>query len=275
MKKKKIIRNLALILGICLCAYPLVASIIEQQNQSRAVSTYENEVKDCDDKTLEQMIKDAEEYNDKLYQSKSSIVSTLREGILSSENYNKLLNVSGSGVMGTIEIPKINVNLPIYHGTGEDVLSVGVGHLEGSSLPVGGFNTHCVLTGHRGLPNSKLFTRLDELEKGDLFYIRTGDRIADYLVSEIQVIRPEDVGGLSVQTEKDMVSLITCTPYGVNSHRLVVTGERTEYEKMEHLSIEPQMASMRELLFAILPFVMIGAVAIKLNKERRERNRAK
>lgn len=273
--KKKRIRNLVLILGICLCAYPLVASLVEQRNQSRAVSTYKNEVKDYDEETLRRMIKHAEEYNDKLYQSKSSIVYTLQDDVLSSGNYNKLLNISESGVMGTIEIPKININLPIYHGTGEDVLSVGVGHLEGSSLPVGGENTHCVLTGHRGLPNSKLFTRLDELKKDDLFYVRTGGQIMAYIVSKIQVIRPEDVGELSVQPEKDMVSLITCTPYGVNSHRLVVTGERIEYEKLKHMQIEPQMASVREILFAILPFVLLGVVAIKLIKERRECNRAK
>ncbi len=275
MKKNKIIRRFALLTGICLCAYPLVAGMIEQKNQSNAVSTYQSRASECREEELTQMLKEAEEYNDMLYQSKSLIISDLKEGILSSGHYQELLNLSGNGIMGTLDIPKINVNLPIYHGTGEDILSIGAGHLEGTSFPVGGVNTHSVLTGHRGLPNSKLFTRLDELEKGDLFYIRTGDRIAAYVVNQIQVIEPGEVDSLSIQPEKDLVSLITCTPYGVNSHRLVITGERTSYEEMEYLSIRPQLASSREILFIALPFLMVGAVAAKYIKERRERNRAK
>lgn len=275
MGKYNIIRKFALLLGICLCTYPLAAGIIEQRNQSDAVSAYQGKAAECREEELTQMLKDAEAYNDMLYQSKSSLVSDLEEGILDSTNYQRLLDLSGNGIMGTLEIPKINVNLPIYHGTGEDILSIGAGHLEGSSLPVGGANTHCVLTGHRGLPSSKLFTRLDELEKGDLFYIGTGDRVTAYVVNQIHVIKPEEIDSLAIQSEKDLVSLITCTPYGVNSHRLVVTGERTSYEEMEYLSVRPQPASGRETLFTALPFVMVGTVAAKYIKERRERNCAK
>ena len=273
MTKRRIIRSLALVSGICLCAYPLVASLMGQRSQSKVISTYKNKVESCDEGMVKQILEAAEEYNEALYRTQGSIVSSWSGGSLDLDNYEQLLNISGSGVMGSVEIPKISVHLPIYHGTGEDVLSVGVGHLEGSSLPVGGNNTHCILTGHRGLPNSKLFTRLDELKTGDLFYIEVGNQILAYKVSEIQVIKPEDTSGLSIRLDRDLVSLVTCTPYGVNSHRLVVTGERTQYRETGHLQIKPQLASGREILFAILPFGMVGVCVVKIVKERRGRVR--
>lgn len=274
MKIRNIVRIFVLIAGIGLCAYPLVASLIEKSDQSKVVATYENKMQVYEKEHLAQMLKRAEEYNECLHDAQNTMVSNEKNGILNSENYLKLLSFSGTSVMGVIEIPEIDVNLPIYHGTEEDVLSVGVGHLEGTSLPVGGANTHCVLTGHRGLPNAKLFTRLDELEYKDLFYIKVGEKISAYSVCEIQVINPEDVSGLAIKGGKDLVSLLTCTPYGINSHRLVVTGERIEYKQIEHDSIEPQVASKREIIFALLPFIMIGVVATKFTKERRERKYA-
>ena len=272
---KRIIRVIAMLLGICLCAYPLMASLLEQKSQGKVLSTYEDEVKKYDEDGLEQFIQKAKEYNKELYELGNFGVSGTRDSVLNNEGYNKNLNYSGNGVMGKIEIPEINVCLPIYHGTGEDVLSVGVGHLEGTSLPVGGENTHCVLTGHRGLPNSKLFTRLDELEKEDLFFIEVGQQVMAYRITEIEVIAPDNVRGLSVEPQKDKVSLVTCTPYGVNSHRLVVTGERTEYQEEVYLQIEPKIASEREIIFAALPFGMIGIVVAKMIIERRKRKREK
>ena len=167
---------------------------------------------------------------------------------LSDESYQELLNLSENGIMGTLQIPKINVNLPIYHGTDEEVLKNGIGHLQGSGLPVGGANTHCVLTGHRGLPNSKLFTRLDELENGDLFFIDVCGTKMAYQVKNLQIIKPEEVDCLNIEAEKDLVSLVTCTPYGINTHRLVVTGERISYQKGEEKKIKGKMMSVRELL---------------------------
>lgn len=272
---KRIIRKLAILLGICLCTYPLVANLLEQRSQGNVISTYEDEVKKYDEDRLEQFIQEAEEYNKELYEVDNIGISGAPASDLSSDNYNEILNFSGNSVMGKIDIPQIKVHLPIYHGTGEDVLSAGIGHLEGTSFPVGGENTHCVLTGHRGLPNSKLFTRLDELEKEDLFFLEVGQRIMAYRIIEIQVIEPDDVKSLTIEPQKDKVSLITCTPYGVNSHRLVVTGERTEYKESIQMQIKPEIASKREILFVALPFIMVGAVAVKIIKERRKGKREK
>ena len=183
--------------------------------------------------------------------------------------------------MGTLQIPKINVNLPIYHGTDEEVLKNGIGHLQGSSLPVGGENTHCVLTGHRGLPNSKLFTRLDELENGDLFFIDVCGTKMAYQVKNLQIIKPEEVDCLNIEAEKDLVSLVTCTPYGINTHRLVVTGERISYQKGEEKKIKGKMMSFRELLFAAMPVVFICYAIVNLlrygggKKEREKKQRRK
>ena len=174
--------------------------------------------------------------------------------------------------MGSIEIPSININLPIYHGTSDEVLSAGVGHLNESSLPVGGINTRSVLTGHRGLPNSKLFTRLDELEIGDLFFIRVLNETLAYKVSDIEVIEPEDVSGLEIEAGKDLVSLITCTPYGLNTHRLVVTGERTEYEPAIYENIESKNMSIREYVFLAIPFVFLTIVAVRRGKSARKKD---
>lgn len=275
MRFKNTIRKIAVTAGICLCLYPVLSSFLEREHLKNVVSTYESSVEKIKEEETEQMLHDAEEYNDILYQKAGSIASKPREVRLHEKRYENLLNFSGTGIMGTIEIPKISVNLPIYHGTTEEVLSIGIGHLEGSSLPVGGKNTHSILTGHRGLPNSKLFTRLDELGKGDLFYIRVGNKTLAYQVNEIKVIKPEAAEELSIKTEKDMVSLITCTPYGINSHRLVVTGERTQYKDAEYLAIEPRAASIREIGFLVLPCIMAGAVTAKYIKEGKERECAK
>lgn len=166
--------------------------------------------------------------------------------------------------MARIEIPKINVDLPIYHGVSESVLSKGVGHLRSGSLPVGGESTHAALSGHRGLPSSKLFTRLDELEKGDLFYIDVLGRTLAYRICDIQTTDPQDTDLLEIQEGRDLVTLITCTPYGINTKRLLITGERAAYEKQEKESIQGSMMSIRELIFTAAPFVI---VTLLLGKE--------
>lgn len=264
--KRKIFSLIIFVVGFILCSYPLVASLIEQRYLSDTVATYEKDINNSDDGTLEEERLKAEEYNDMLFQSSGILVSGINdgEGILSEESYNSILNISNTGVMGSIEIPKINVNLPIYHGTSDDTLNSGVGHLEKSSLPIGGENTRTVLTGHRGLPNSKLFTRLDELELGDLFFIRVLNETLAYQVCDIEVIVPEEVDKLSIREGEDLVTLVTCTPYGINTHRLLVTGERIAYEKATYESIESEPMSVRELFFTVIPFVLllIGIVTI-------------
>lgn len=265
--KKKRIRTILFIAGLLLCAYPLVASVMDQNYQQNVIKTYQDEMNQATDAKVQEAKKEAIRYNEMLWQANGIIVGNMEQGILGEESYQEQLNLSGTGMMGTISIPKINVNLPIYHGVEEEVLVNGVGHLPESSLPVGGENTHCILTGHRGLPNAKLFTRLDEMETGDLFFLTVcGEKLA-YQVSEIDIIHPEDVEGLGIQAEKDLVSLITCTPYGLNTKRLVVTGERIPYTEKQEQEIVPGSMSFRELVFTVLPFLYlaigIGSVIAK------------
>lgn len=262
-KTRNILSVAVFLFGFLLSAYPLISGLVERQYQKNAVATYRKEAAAVEKTDTEQVLSDARQYNSLLYQTENMVVEEVSGTILGEESYQKQLNVTGTGVMGSIDIPKINVSLPIYHGTGEDVLSSGAGHLEGSSLPVGGKNTRTILTGHRGLPNSKLFTRLDELEEGDLFYLNVLDETLAYRVNDIRVIDPEDTDSLKIEPEKDLATLITCTPYGINTRRLVVTGERVEYVKAEHDAIKGERMSLRELVFALIPFAFLAAAGLR------------
>ena len=261
MLKKWGVRIIA-IFGILLLAYPLVGNFVQQRYQNDAVATYQKEIDQKDKAELESEYDDAVEYNDMLYQTNGAIVDNMDLGILSDEHYESLLNQS-NGIMGSIVIPKINVSLPIYHGTSDEVLSTGIGHWQGTSLPVGGENTRSVLTGHRGLPGSKLFTRLDEIEESDYFFIKVLDQTLAYKVNDIQTILPDELDALKIEEGEDLISLVTCTPYGINTHRLVVTGERVPSEETVYESIESEMPSLRELAFTILPFAVLGIILIK------------
>lgn len=270
-------RKLVFVIGFLLCSYPLVSSLIERQYQKSAVATYQQAVQEKDNSEIKEIFQKANEYNSMLFQTNGAIIGNVNTEILSEESYQGLLNQGGTGIMGSIEIPKIGVDLPIYHGTENDVLSNGIGHLEGTSLPIGGENTHCILTGHRGLPNSKLFTRLDELKENDLFYLNIFGEMLAYKVNQIEVIEPDEVEKLDIQDGKDLVSLITCTPYGLNTHRLVVTGERVSYEKKVYNNIEKNRLSGRELIFGALPFIFIGiqlASFVYQKQKERKRNEA-
>ena len=270
MDGRNVIRKIIFIIGFLICIYPLGSSIIESFYQREAIATYENAVNNIDRAELELEYNKAEEYNSALFNYKNNILNTNSISVLGEESYNNILDM-GNGIMGSIEIPKINVNLPIYHGTSDEVLSVGVGHVYNSSLPIGGINTRSVLTGHRGLPNAKLFTRLDEIVEGDLFFVRIQDKTLAYKVNNIEVIEPEDIDAVNIIEGKDLVSLITCTPYGINTHRLVVTGERVPYEPFEYESIESNRMSNREILFASIPFIFLTlAVVLKLSDKRRK-----
>ena len=270
MGKNSILKKLSFVIGLILCSYPLISGIVQGQAQKGTVATYQKMIDNSSDSSIEELLSRAKEYNEVLFESLTKISSD-KISVLSEENYNSTLDV-GNGVMGSIEIPCINVNLPIYHGTSDEVLSAGVGHLNGSSLPIGGVNTKSILTAHRGLPSSKLFTRLDELVEGDLFFIRVLNETLAYKVRDIQVIDPEDVGGLEIEEGKDLVSLITCTPYGLNTHRLVVTGERTEYEPAIYESIESKNMSIREYVFLAIPFVFLTIVAVRRGKSARKKD---
>ena len=234
--------------GLLFCSFPLVSEFSKQICQKKAVSTYENEVTDKKEEQKE-IFQRAREYNRQLFEGKE-------EG-----DYKTQLGGEDQTIMGTIEIPGIHVCLPIYHGTSKEVLSKGAGHLRESSLPSGGKNTRCVLTGHRGLPNAKLFTRLDELKKGDQFFLRIYGKIMAYEVKKIQIIEPSNLQALKIEEGKDLVSLLTCTPYGINTQRLVVTGERIPY-KGRKKEIHSKFLSPRECFITALPFLFLGMTII-------------
>lgn len=272
-KKKRISTKILYIVGVLLCAFPLLSSIYTGVEQNNMLSTYKSEVTATDTQTIEEQVELAHEYNEALFQISNSSVGDMSTDILSDESYNSILDITGKGIIGTIEIPKIDVNLPIYHGTDDDVLSNGIGHIQTSSFPVGGINTRTVVSGHRGLPNAKLFTRLDELKKDDLFYIHVGNKTLAYQIYKIEIVKKEEAPDvLGIEEGKDLATLLTCTPYGINTHRLILTGKRVPYSEKKKAAIEPEMMSWRELLFTALPFVIVFILLVKyVLKKRKER----
>lgn len=272
MSRKWLLRIIFLA-GFLLLLYPLISNMVHQRQQSDAVASYDSAVSNRSEEEIQENLNQATEYNNMLFQSNGAIVDNMDTSILSDESYNSLLN-QANGIMGSIEIPKIDVDLPIYHGTEDDVLSVGVGHIQGTSLPVGGENTHCVLSGHRGLPGSSLFTRLDEMKEGDLFFLSVMGETLAYKVYDIQVVDPDNTEVLEITADKDDVSLVTCTPYGLNTHRLVVTGERVPYEESEYNSIGSELPSLRELLFIAIPFVLLAVAGGLKFKDWRKKKHA-
>ena len=211
-----------LVVGVGLIAYPTVADWWNRMHQSRAVATYIEKTKDLSAEQRKQMLQAAHEYNERLATQSDRWRLTDEQ----KKEYESLLDVSGTGIMGYVTIPRIKVKLPIYHGTDEGVLQVATGHLAGTSLPVGGPTTHAAISGHTGLPSARLFTGLDELKKGDTFAFHVLDDTYTYQVDQIKVVLPSDLTALNISTQLDFATLITCTPYGVNTHRLLVRGHR-------------------------------------------------
>lgn len=210
--------------GIGLLTYPSLADYWNSFHQSRAVMTYAEHVADMQTDEYERFLNSAREYN-------SALAETgIKWGLTDEEKtaYNEELNIDGSGIMGYIKIQKIQITLPLYHGTDEGILQTSIGHLEGSSLPVGGEGTHCLLSGHRGLPSARLFTDLDQLREGDTFTMTVLNETLTYEVDHIWIVEPEDLSHLQIEEGKDLCTLITCTPYGINTHRLLVRGHRIE-----------------------------------------------
>ena len=225
MRKKltTVLLLLVMFTGLSLLLYPTVSDYWNSYHQSRAIAAYTEGVSQMDAAEYGSMMEDAEAYNSRLLEKKEN---RYRLTEAEEEEYNSLLDVTGTGIMGYVEIPKLKMSLPIYHGTEDTVLQIAVGHLEGSSLPLGGSGTHCVLTGHRGLPSAKLFSNLDEMEEGDTFSIHVLDRTLTYQVDQIRIVEPREVEDLEIEEGKDYCTLLTCTPYGINSHRLLVRGYR-------------------------------------------------
>lgn len=212
------------IAGLSLMLYPSVSEIWNRWHQSRAIAGYADAVSQGKREDLEGMWSQARIYNMELRRKKNRYYLSEEDQI----RYRQLLNLTGNGIMGYIEIPSIRCLLPIYHGTDESVLQVASGHIAGSSLPVGGIGSHCVISGHRGLPSARLFTNLDQLKTGDFFTLKVLNRTLRYQVDEINVVLPDETEKLEIDPEQDFCTLVTCTPYGVNSHRLLVRGKRVE-----------------------------------------------
>ena len=226
MKKKLSTMILIAVLaaGLILVLYPTVSDYWNSFHQSRAIASYAESSAGLSEEEYDRLMSAARAYNEALLAKPNPLVPTEEEHAA----YMELLNISGSGVMGYIEIPKIECVLPIYHGVEESVLQIAVGHIEGSSLPVGGTSTHCVLSGHRGLPSAKLFTNLDQLAAGDVFMLDVLDETLTYEVDQIRIVLPQEVNDLSIVPGEDYCTLVTCTPYGINTHRLLVRGRRIE-----------------------------------------------
>lgn len=249
------------VIGALLILLPIGCKVFEQKEQENLISTYSTDLEQFDERELTYCLEQAGRYNQKLYETEMS----------EKEEYLAQLNLAGNGIMGYLQIDKICLKLPIYHETKEEVLANGIGHLEYTSLPVGGKNTHTVLTGHRGTPQAQLFTRLDELEIGDFFTISVCNQKLGYQVSDIRVVRPEEVEVLEIQENRDLVSLITCTPYGVNTHRLIVVGERIQETVEENLEEKGWWLSKRDIVLCMIPVVIFG---IQVGKTMRKRKGA-
>ncbi len=228
-----LIAVLIFLAGAAVFLYPTVSNWLAEIHQSDVIQEYEAELAEEDPDDYAEAWRLAQEYNESLSGDPVHDPFIPGSGYVLPENYLECLNLDGSGVMGYIEIPKISVRLPIYHGTSEEVLEKGVGHVESTSLPIGGDYTHAVLTGHRGLPSAKLFTDLDQLEIGDQFYIHVLDQVLAYEVDKINTVLPDELEELRSIEGQDLVTLVTCTPYGVNTHRLLVRGTRIPYSPEE------------------------------------------
>ena len=267
--KKSVVSTLMLILvfflGLSLVLYPSVSDYWNSLHQSRAIATYAEEVSGLDTGRYEQLWAEAVDYNRTLRDRDNAFLLSETQKAA----YDGLLNVGGNGVMGYIEIPTIGVSLPIYHGTDEGVLQIAVGHIEWTSLPVGGESSHCVISGHRGLPSAKLFTNLDKLVVGDTFLFRVLDETLTYEVDQILIVEPQEVSALTIREGEDLCTLVTCTPYGINTHRLLVRGHRVENAEtartirvtadamqVEPLIVAPMVAA--PMLAVLLIWVMLG-----------------
>lgn len=226
MKKNlsTVILILVFLTGLSLLLYPSVSDYWNSFHQSHAIATYASEVAALDDDAYDEMWAAAQDYNQRLAKRENPLMQSEED----LEEYETLLNLNGTGVMGYIEIPELKVSLPVYHGVDEGVLQIAVGHIPGTSLPTGGKGTHSVLSGHRGLPSAKLFTNLDQLREGDIFMLRILDETLTYEVDQILIVEPHEVEALAIDPDQDYCTLVTCTPYGINTHRLLVRGHRIE-----------------------------------------------
>lgn len=276
MKKNKnrittVLLALVFLAGLSLLLYPTVSDYWNSFHASRAVAAYAQEVADLNGEEYDRLLAAARDYNARVAQRSNTFALTEEEAA----EYQSLLNMDGTGIMGYIEISNIKLSLPIYHGTEESVLQIAVGHLDWSALPVGGEGTHCVLSGHRGLPSAKLFTNLDQLREGDTFTLRALDEVLCYEVDQIRVVEPQDTDALLPEPGQDLCTLVTCTPYGVNTHRLLVRGHRIENpDSADAIRVTSDAMQIEPILVAPavgVPLALLAVAALLLSDRRRKR----
>ncbi len=262
-------RNLVLggifLFGLGIFLYPTISNWLATRAHYSEVSSYDKKIKALQKQEIKRREKEAAEYNKQVQTSMKTFADPFSEEKSNHQAYTDALNLGD--VMGYIEISKINIKLPIYQGTSEEVLSRGVGHLDYSSLPVGGENTHTILTGHRGLPSAKLFTDLDKLSEGDRFYIHSLDKVLAYKVDQIKVVLPHETDDLQIVENKDYTTLITCTPYGVNTNRLLVRGERVEFNPEEKQGMSTEV-SMFNKWTVIVPILLLCTLLVVMYKKK-------
>ena len=260
MQKKRdiittVIFSLIFLVGLSVMLYPSFSNWWNQRHQTRAVASYKEAVAEMDNGETERLLAEAHDYNSQLAQLYAPFTN-----FDEIPGYDDILNISGTGIMGYVSIPNINVELPIYHGTSEGVLQIATGHIQGSSLPVGGASTHAVISGHRGLPSARLFTDLDQIVEGDTFTINVLNEVYTYEVERILVILPTETDKLAIFPGEDIVTLMTCTPYGVNSHRLLIRGHRIEtiYDKKVKVSADAlQVDEMTVIPAVFVPLLVL------------------
>ena len=267
--RSTILLILILLIGLSLMLYPSLADWWNSFHSSRAIASYVEQVANIDDAQYEELWDAAWDYN-------QSLLHRPNDFLLSDEQqeiYKSLLDIGGNGIMGYIEIPVIDVMLPIYHGTKESVLQIAVGHLDWTSLPVGGAGSHCVVSGHRGLPSARLFTDLDKLKVGDVFMLHVLNEILTYEIDQILIVEPQDTDPLLIEPGKDLCTMITCTPYGINSHRMLVRGHRIESQEeakviritADAVRIEPLMVAP----FVAVPILLVLLIILLLPKQKK------
>ena len=260
---------IVLFVGLSLLLYPTFSDWWNSMHQSRAVASYVEQITHIDENQYQEIWDAAQEYNQQLSLRENPYVLSPEQ----TDSYENLLNIIGTGIMGYVEIPAINVTLPIYHSTSESVLQVAAGHVEWSSLPVGGESSHSVISGHRGLPSARLMTDLDKLTVGDVFLYRILDEILTYEVDQILIVEPHEVEHLAIVPGKDYSTLVTCTPYGINSHRMLVRGHRIENQaeakqlrvSADAIQIEPVMVAP----FVAVPMLLVLLIVLIIPKKRR------
>lgn len=276
----KLLRKIGYLIAFSLILYPVVSNYINQQLSSTIATDYDQKVSHLSEKEEAKMIKKAREYNKSLIGISSFLDPFSQEDGNQTEDdiYNNLLKIDDTGMMGYIDIPKINILLPVYHGTSEEVLQSGIGHLKNTSLPVGGKSSHAVLSGHRGLAHAKMFTDLNRMEIGDVFYIKVLHHTFAYEVDQILTVEPQDTKALAIEKGKDYVTLVTCTPYAINTHRLLVRGKRIPYKeakKKEEANAKKNIPIYIILLIGGIIAILFIYAAIRIKEVRRRKRRKK